>query len=254
MSDVPHPEATHLSHSDACLGDSGTRDLCASLVLHANLTSLDLRGCQIHAAGAAALAALLQHRDAPPLATLSLEWNSIGTTDAGPKALAAALAQSLSLTSLDLRNNHLGPTAVAAIADGISRSAALRSIDLRWNAAGASGGLALEEALCGNHTMLRVQLSGNRVPPECLGRIEAHLARNGGINTAIARFARPGVGGGSGGGGGGGGSGGGSLGAVGCWALAQRGLRRRGRGVRKRQAAVRLALGAPRASRAPRAP
>ena len=56
------PEATHLSHSDACLGDGGTRELCARLVLHANLTSLDLRGCQIHAAGAAAISALLLHQ------------------------------------------------------------------------------------------------------------------------------------------------------------------------------------------------
>ena len=40
--EVLRPEATHLSHSDACLGDGGTRELCARLVLHANLTSLDL--------------------------------------------------------------------------------------------------------------------------------------------------------------------------------------------------------------------
>ena len=65
-------------------------------------------------------------------------------------------------SSLDLRNNHLGPTAVAALADGIGRSATLRSIDLRWNAAGAPGGHALEQALQGNHSLLRAQLSGNR--------------------------------------------------------------------------------------------
>ena len=165
------PEATHLSQSDACIGDEGTRELCARLAQHANLTSLDLRGCQIHAAGAAAIAALLLHQSGPPIVSLSLEWNNIGTSDAGPKALAAALATSRSLSrsvvypspnpspnpnrnrsrnrnadpkpnpspnlpsspsSLDLRNNHLGPTAVAALADGIGRSATLRSIDLRW--------------------------------------------------------------------------------------------------------------------------
>ena len=65
---------------------------------------------------------------------------------------------------------------MAALADGIARSAALRSIDLRWNAAGAPGGHALEEALKGNHTLLRAQLSGNRVPADCLERIEARLA------------------------------------------------------------------------------
>ena len=83
------PEATHFSQSDACIGDDGTRELCARLAQHANLTSLDLRGCQIHAAGAAAIAALLLHQSAPPIVTLSLEWNNIGTSDAGPKALVA---------------------------------------------------------------------------------------------------------------------------------------------------------------------
>ena len=43
------PEATHLSQSDACIGDEGTRELCARLAQHANLTSLDLRGCQARA-------------------------------------------------------------------------------------------------------------------------------------------------------------------------------------------------------------
>ena len=37
---------------------------------------------------------IMLHQSAPPIATLSLEWNNIGTTDAGPKALAAALAAS----------------------------------------------------------------------------------------------------------------------------------------------------------------
>ena len=184
---------------------------------------------------------IMLHQSAPPIATLSLEWNNIGTTDAGPKALAAALAVSRSLTSLDVRNNHLGPTAVAALADGIARSATLRSVDLRWNAAGVSGGHALEEALKNNHAMLRAQLSGNRVPAECLERIEARLARNGGhaaglaardMDSAIARTppAARGAkrsgdatvstslvythGGGGGGGGGSGGGAGGGLGAA----------------------------------------
>ena len=49
------PEAATLSYSDACLGDEGTRELCSQLLDHRMLTSLDLRGCQIHAAGTAAI-------------------------------------------------------------------------------------------------------------------------------------------------------------------------------------------------------
>ena len=49
-------------------------------------------------------------------------------------------------------------------------------LTLARNAAGAPGGHALEQALKGNHTLLRAQLSGNRVPADCLERIEARLA------------------------------------------------------------------------------
>ena len=152
------PESTSLSLSDACVGDEGTRSLCSQLVGHARLTSLDLRGCQIHAAGAAALSQLLLHASAPPISSLSLEWNNIGTTDAGPKALATVLAKSRLLNKLDLRNNHLGPSGVAALAQGIAQSTSLLTLDLRWNSAGTSGGHALEEALGSNHTLLRLQL------------------------------------------------------------------------------------------------
>ena len=182
------PEAATLSYSDACLGDEGTRELCSQLLDHRMLTSLDLRGCQIHAAGTAAITQLLLHTSAPPINTISLEWNNLGTSDAGPKSLATAIAKSRTLTSLDLRNNHLGPSAVAAIADGIAHATALRSIDLRWNSAGASGGHALEEALSANHSVLRCQLSGNRVPADCLQRLEALLSRNGGHAASHAEM------------------------------------------------------------------
>lgn len=50
------------SYSDACLGDEGVREVCASLASLPSLpllTSLDLRGNHIHADGAAAVAKLL---------------------------------------------------------------------------------------------------------------------------------------------------------------------------------------------------
>ena len=100
------PEAATLSYSDACLGDEGTRELCSQLLDHRMLTSLDLRGCQIHAAGTAAITQLLLHTSAPPINTISLEWNNLGTSDAGPKSLATAIAKSRTLTSLDLSANE----------------------------------------------------------------------------------------------------------------------------------------------------
>jgi len=71
-----------VSYADRCLGDEGVRALCAGLVTHARLTSLDLRGCHIHGPGVAAVCELVL-RGACKLSSLSLEWNGIGTDDAG---------------------------------------------------------------------------------------------------------------------------------------------------------------------------
>jgi len=81
-----------LSYADRCLGDEGVRQLCARLVIQPRLTSLDLRGCHIHAPGVAAVAELII-RGACKLASLSLEWNAIGTDDAGSRADAASAAR-----------------------------------------------------------------------------------------------------------------------------------------------------------------
>lgn len=79
-----------VSFADKCLGDDGVRVLCARLAAQPRLTSLDLRGCHIHAPGAAAVAELVL-RAAGRLSSLSLEWNAVGTDDAGaPLPTAAA--------------------------------------------------------------------------------------------------------------------------------------------------------------------
>eukprot|EP00966_Prymnesium_polylepis_P262962 6074045-Prymnesium_polylepis.1 len=66
--DIPNNNA--LSYADACLGDDGVRQLCAALQTRNFVTSLDLRGCNVHSEGAAALAELLlsgcAHRPSSP--------------------------------------------------------------------------------------------------------------------------------------------------------------------------------------------
>ena len=174
------PNNPALSFGDKCLGDEGVRTLCSALAKRGDVTSVDLRGCHVHSGGAAALAELLVSGNVDGLSSLSLEWNALGTSDAGPRSLARALAMNCALTNLDLRNNRMGPSAIASLAEGVMTNRTLITLDLRWNSAGSNGAFSLETALETNHTLLRLPLQGNRVPEDAIKRIEKLLMRNGG--------------------------------------------------------------------------
>jgi hypothetical protein len=186
----PVPSPT-LSFSDRCLGDHGVRALVAALSVRRDVTSIDLRGCHVHAAGALALAELLLGPGGSRIGSLSLEWNALGTSDAGPRAIARALAANCALTTLDLRNNRMGSSGVASLAEALAYNSTLITFDLRWNSAGVSGGLALESALAQNRTLLRLLLQGNRVPDDLLKRIERLLGRNGAASSLVAGAPAP---------------------------------------------------------------
>ena len=100
--------------------------------------SLDLRGCNIRADGAMALAALLTHNRT--LTFLGLEWNGVGMLETGVQALCKALATNPSITEVDLRNNSIGPSGGAAIGAMLGSNTAIRRLDLRWNNLGVNGG------------------------------------------------------------------------------------------------------------------
>ena len=180
------PNTPSISFSDACLGDDGVREICLRLESRRDVTSLDLRGCHVHSAGAAALKSLLMGSGGRVLGSLSLEWNSLGTSDAGPRMLADAVAANVALTSLDLRNNRMSSSAVASIADALRTNGTLVTLDLRWNSAGVTGGYALEAALAENHTLIRLPLQGNRVAESTLKEINKLLARNSAAHVASA--------------------------------------------------------------------
>ena len=183
---LPPPAGPALSYSDKCLGDQGVRALCTALATRRDVTSLDLRGCHVHSAGAAAVSQLLLSTGGRGLSAVSLEWNALGTSDAGPRAMARALAANCALTHLDLRNNRIGSAAIASLAEGLQHNSTLVTFDLRWNSAGPSGAHALEAALTNNGSLLRLLLQGNRVPEDALRRIERLLARNGASHAAAA--------------------------------------------------------------------
>ena len=173
------PSTPALSFSDKCLGDEGIRELCAALQSRRDVTSIDLRGCNAQAGGAAALCQLLMSGGGRIIGALSLEWNSLGVSDAAPRSLARALSANVALTHLDLRNNRIGSSGIVSLAEGLHGNTTLVTLDLRWNAAGAGGAHGLERALQKNVTLLRLPLQGNRVPEDALRRITALLARNG---------------------------------------------------------------------------
>ena len=121
---------------------------------------------------------LLKSAGGGRLGSLSLEWNALGTSDAGPRALARALTANCALTHLDLRNNRIGSAGIASLAEGLHQNTTLVAFDLRWNSAGPSGAHALEAALAHNRALLRLMLQGNRVPEDGLKRIQRLIARN----------------------------------------------------------------------------
>ena len=89
--DLPPAPCASLSYSDRCLGDEGVTALCVALEHRRDVTNLDLRGCHVHAGGATALAELLVATGGARLGSLSLEWNALGTSDAGPRASGTRL-------------------------------------------------------------------------------------------------------------------------------------------------------------------
>ena len=116
-------QLTSLNLRGCEIGDEGA----ASLAALTQLTSLYLGSNRIGAAGAASLAALTQ------LTSLNLAHNQIA--DAG----AASLADFTQLTSLNLAHNHIGAAGAASLADFTQ----LTSLDLWNNRIGDSGAAAL---------------------------------------------------------------------------------------------------------------
>jgi len=67
----------------------------------------------------------------------------------GAFAIAEAIAQSKSLTTVDLSDNRIGDVGAIAIAEAIRQSQLLVSVDLACNLIGANGAAAIAEATQG---------------------------------------------------------------------------------------------------------
>jgi len=167
-----------VAFSDTFMGDEGCHVVNELLRDNTRVKSLDLRGCNIRADGAMALAALLTHNRT--LTFLGLEWNGVGMLENGVQALCKALATNPAITEVDLRNNSIGPSGGAAIGAMLSSNAAIRRLDLRWNNLGVNGGRALATALEKNRHVLELEVSGNKLTEDSLRQIDTILRRNRG--------------------------------------------------------------------------
>jgi hypothetical protein len=173
-----------VAFSDTFMGDEGCHVVNELLRENTRVKSLDLRGCNIRADGAMALAALVtQNRT---LTFLGLEWNGVGMLETGVQALCKALATNTSITEVDLRNNSIGPSGGAAIGAMLSSNTAIRRLDLRWNNLGVNGGRALAAALENNRHVLELEISGNKLTEDSLRQIELLLRRNRGEDVGSA--------------------------------------------------------------------
>lgn len=113
-----------------------------SSAINSTLVTLDLSGCRIGAAGAAAIATVLETSSA--LTTLDLTKNNIRSV--GATAIATALEGNNALTTLGLANNNIGNEGAVALATALERNDRLTTLGLADNNIGDEGATALTVA------------------------------------------------------------------------------------------------------------
>ena len=148
-------------------GDGGVRTL--ALAHFPQLESLDLRGCEIGAEGADAIAAASHQK--PKLWALDLSMNALG--DGGARALAQAHFPQLEW--LFLRCCQIGPEGAAAIAAASPRLPKMRHLELFGNSLCSNGARALAQAHFPQ--LERLNLVGNSIG--AAGKADLDAARLG---------------------------------------------------------------------------
>jgi hypothetical protein len=132
--------------------------LAKALRHNSTLTSLSLRGAQLHGEGASAVAlALCDNRT---VKSLDLSQNRV--SQAALKDLARALRLNASLTSLkaeNWRDTFEGEGAIAALAASLATNKGLKELSLAGSVLGTGGARLLAPALGANATLTALDLS-----------------------------------------------------------------------------------------------
>ena len=123
------------------------------------VVGLDLRNCNVFDEDAGWLEAMLQTNTT--LSSLNLRRNHLG--EAGGAAIGRALQTNTTLSSLDLSFNNLGETGGAAIGRALQTNTALSSLNLQGNILGEAAGAAIGQALQTNTTLSSLNLESNKL-------------------------------------------------------------------------------------------
>jgi len=171
-----HREASTLSLAYASISDEGIAEVARFVRDNVFVKYLDLRGNNIQAKGAVALANGIKLNRS--LRSLNLKWNSVGRDATGIQALCDALKSNLTIGHVDLRNNRINNVGAKYLGEMLVANTTITHLDLSWNDLGVDGGIALLDGLKHNSTLIDCQLSGSKVGEETLHEVAFLLRRN----------------------------------------------------------------------------
>ncbi|KAL0245000.1 hypothetical protein GEMRC1_009080 [Eukaryota sp. GEM-RC1] len=116
--------------------------------------------------------------------TIDLRNNSIGPE--GAIAIAEALKVNSSVSRIYLHNNSIGPEGAIAIAEALKLNSSVSDIYLHNNSIGPEGAIAIAEALKVNSSVsvTRINLSNNSIGPEGAIAIAEALK----LNSSVTRI------------------------------------------------------------------
>ncbi|NWI43115.1 DRC5 protein, partial [Picathartes gymnocephalus] len=158
---LDHPCLLELDLSHNLIRDNGAQAL-GKLISHSRIETLDLCNNQICHLGAQALAQGLA--ESSTLTSLNLRLNFV--EDRGGEAIGHALLTNTSLKFLHLGSNNLSEPTAAVFSQVLAQNTTLTSINFSCNHLGLDGGKQLLEGLANNKTLTELDLRHAEVEQE----------------------------------------------------------------------------------------
>ena len=174
-----------------CIG-SGEQDFKMLLAMSPEVDFSDRR---LDTAKIAAMAEALADNDT----ATSLTLGHAGIDDAGAAALAEGLRGNRTLKKVNLHDNAIGSAGMAALADALFENDALETLGLNSNALGDNGAASLAALLEGNASLTAVWAGGNGILRTGAEALASALRSNHTLRTLDVRGKEEGEGFGDGG-------------------------------------------------------
>ncbi|XP_046465997.1 leucine-rich repeat-containing protein 45-like [Neodiprion pinetum] len=141
-----------------------------------NMTSLNLKGNNIHGPTVAQLGQVLVHNNT--LKLLNVEWNSLGSHVDSFTKFCDGLTKNHNIEELDLRYNQISPYCAEALCKVLKLNKSLKVLDLAWNTIGLQGGQLLLTGMQENKNIVKLNLHGNCIPADIVHLIEERTRSN----------------------------------------------------------------------------